>query len=739
MEDDAKEEPTQCKGPKFLGKAGWVKKAPGRLLASYKDRYIHVEKTEVVVYENEDLQNCLDRLDLENYDKCHELKSPFKKKHRLILIRSAKSGNKVHDVKFQAQTAEEKEAWIKALSDGINRAKNKVFDQVKIDESSNLEHVTRTRPKGNRNRRPPTRIHMKEVADMSSDGILRLDLDLEDALMPNGTHHTSVDGTETPKEAKVPTPPSNTSEAKEKQSGPSAEEEAQTEPEVCPQKKVIKPPMPPIKEAKPCLTPEDEPDTEGLVKKVLKPPMPPSKEAKPCVSSVEEATEDVKAEKISERSPDAKKKAGPPPTPPNKPSSSSSMSNIAEAPQSRPNSHPPTPPSKEKKPSHHPVEPDQEVQDTTDENTGKEDNKKEVQGTAVKTDEAEQLISKGALPSVRDDQSESPSAAGQVSEEESEETISRDINKSSDNEPLAQTEPLRKSPSPPLTRKKEPEKHTQLDTKHIDHKETITDQCPKEGEDPTALLQTASDTSGSSSQAEESLPKSGVPSVVVTSNDPVTDSLSLSPLLSNLHGEKRKKAEEKSVDSGQHSDDESEGSGSEDTLAASTAALRGSHVGLDVLDTSEDDIQIPVDLRQTEAATKSQVRSKVFPCQRPEPTPPLKPSTKARSASSGDLLSDSSACTQQVRQQTRPVAGNNGAPGDDVMKLEAEVALETEKTSRLLSRVSQSQRGSDEESLPEELLTQAMEKLKKADIVLREVQKLKLAKPANNSSNRKSW
>lgn len=33
-------------------------------------------------------------------------------------------------MKFQAQTAEEKEAWIKALRGGINRAKNKVFDEV---------------------------------------------------------------------------------------------------------------------------------------------------------------------------------------------------------------------------------------------------------------------------------------------------------------------------------------------------------------------------------------------------------------------------------------------------------------------------------------------------------------------------------------------------------------------------------------------------------------------------------
>lgn len=37
----------------------------------------------------------------------------------------------VHDVKLQAQSVEEKEAWIKALSDGISRAKNKAFDEVK--------------------------------------------------------------------------------------------------------------------------------------------------------------------------------------------------------------------------------------------------------------------------------------------------------------------------------------------------------------------------------------------------------------------------------------------------------------------------------------------------------------------------------------------------------------------------------------------------------------------------------
>ncbi|XP_068566854.1 pleckstrin homology domain-containing family O member 2 [Cebidichthys violaceus] len=738
MEDGAKEDPAQSKEPKFLGKAGWVKKAPGRLLASYKDRYVHVEKTHIVVYENEDLKNCLERVDLENYDKCHELRSPFKKKHRLILIRSPKPGNKVHDVKFQAQTAEEKEAWIKALTDGINRAKNKVFDEVTVDESINLEHVTRTRPKGNRNRRPPTRIHMKEVADVSSDGILRLDLNLEDAVMPNGTHRASVDGTETPKEAiKAPTPPSNASESAEKQTAASAEEEAQTEPEVSPQKKVIKPPMPPTKEAKPCSTPEDEPDKDDGPEKVLKPPMPPSKEAKPCASPVDDAAaeEEVKAEKMSEKSPDAKKKTGPPPTPPNKPSSSGSLSNLAETSQSRPNSHPPTLPSKEKKPSNSAVEPDQEVRGTTDENLVKEEGgQEEAAGTAAEADEADQSISKEAPPSVEDDEPESPGAEGQVSEEESEETIGSDVSKASDNESQVPTETLVKSTSPLLILKKKPEKPVEPDTQNAGDNATVTQ--INEGQEPTALLPTASDTSASSPQAEEALPRSDVPSVVVSLNDPVSDGLSLSPLLCHLPGEKKKKTEEKSVDSGQHSDDESEGSGIEDTLVASTAALRGSHAGLDVFDASEDDVQIPVSSRPMKAPPKPQVRPKVFPCRRSGPTPPLKPSTKAKSASIGDLLSNSPVCVQ-TRQRTRAVAGGDGAPGADVMQLKTEVALEMEKTRELLSRVSQSEEEGDGEGKTEDLLAKAMEKLKKADHVLREVNKLKIAH--NNLSNRKSW
>lgn len=33
-------------------------------------------------------------------------------------------------MKFQAKNAEERDVWIQALNDGINRGKNKVFDEV---------------------------------------------------------------------------------------------------------------------------------------------------------------------------------------------------------------------------------------------------------------------------------------------------------------------------------------------------------------------------------------------------------------------------------------------------------------------------------------------------------------------------------------------------------------------------------------------------------------------------------
>ncbi|NWX02396.1 PKHO2 protein, partial [Caloenas nicobarica] len=246
---DTKEEVSEKpKSAPTAEKYGWIKKSSGGLLGLWKDRYIQLRKTQLVVFEDEDEQKCIETVELESYDKCQELRALLKKKNRFILIHSP--GKKVHDIKFQAPTLEEKESWIKALNEGINRGKNKIFDEVKVDESLSLDHVTRDRVKMTQGRRPPTRSHLKEAAKSTSDGILRLDLDIVD----NG-------------------PPNFDSTTSESDNAP-------------PQKEIPKPPMPPTK---PTGTKENQ-DAENNVpdqehKKPLSPPLPPDKKLKEGIAS----------------------------------------------------------------------------------------------------------------------------------------------------------------------------------------------------------------------------------------------------------------------------------------------------------------------------------------------------------------------------------------------------------------------------------------------------------------------
>ncbi|XP_075994311.1 uncharacterized protein plekho2 [Genypterus blacodes] len=666
MDEGVKEEPTHTIAPKFLGKAGWVKKATSRLLASYKERYVHVEKTEVLVYENEELLVCMETLDLEKYERCRELKSAFTKKNRLILI-AAKTGSKVHDVKFQAQSGEEKDAWIKALSDGINRAKNKIFDEVKVEDDSGLEHPTRTRPKGNRNRRPPTRIHMKEVAGVSSDGILRLDLDLEDSMMPFG----SCDGAA----PSVPAPLSSLTE----------DAEPEEEPQAQPEPKKIKPPMPPTKEKKPT-TPEDGDETgDAPEKKVLTPPLPPSKQSKPCTSPAEEAEE---SEESSHQSPDPKK-AGPPPMPPSKPVSSPE------------DSQPPAPPPKDKKPS-------KAVEWSKEVSKEEEDEKKEeTTGTPVTSEVKEPSA---LMCDVRDDPAEGSSSEedGRLNKTSGSET------QTSDQLPVGSSG--RKNPSTPVPPRKKPAKVPQPKAQpgaQADScsSETSLTSVPAESEIHVLEVMVSEDVADSPSLSL-SPGISLSPSLSLSPGLSLSPSPNLSPLLG--HAGVDKKAEEKSVDSGQHSDADSDGSEGEDLLAASTAALRGSHAGLDVLSVSEDEMQTSNSLKVTQPRQSSEAAS-------------LKPAVKAKSASVADLLSASSGAAQKT------------APRDNVTKLVTEVALEMEKTSELLSRVSKLQGRSSSESVPEELLDKAMEKMTEVDHFLRKLKKCKDSTAVKSSSSRNSW
>ncbi|XP_062498552.1 pleckstrin homology domain-containing family O member 2 [Pezoporus occidentalis] len=254
MEQDTKEEVSEKPKPAPTAeKYGWIKKSSGGLLGLWKDRYIQLRKTQLVVYEDEDEQKCIETVELESYDKCQEVRALLKRKNRFILIRSP--GKKVHDIKFQAPTLEEKESWIKALNEGINRGKNKVFDEVKVDESLSLDHVTRDRVKMTQGRRPPTRSHLKEAAKSTSDGILRLDLDIVDNGPPNFASTVTEDDNEppqkeTPKPPMPPTKPTGTKENQDAENNVPDQEH----------KKPLTPPLPPDKKLKESIISKDNID-----------------------------------------------------------------------------------------------------------------------------------------------------------------------------------------------------------------------------------------------------------------------------------------------------------------------------------------------------------------------------------------------------------------------------------------------------------------------------------------------
>ncbi|ERE75723.1 pleckstrin homology domain-containing family O member 2 [Cricetulus griseus] len=204
-EKSMKEGSDKPRGARTADKAGWIKKSSGGLLSLWKDRYLLLCQAQLLVYENEDEQKCVETVELGSYEKCQDLRAVLKRKHRFILLRSP--GNKVSDIKFQAPSGEEKESWIKALNEGINRGKNKAFDEVKVDKTCALEHVTRNRVRGGQRRRPPTRIHLKEVASAASDGLLRLDLDVPDSGPPVFAPVNDVSETQPQEPPRVLMPP----------------------------------------------------------------------------------------------------------------------------------------------------------------------------------------------------------------------------------------------------------------------------------------------------------------------------------------------------------------------------------------------------------------------------------------------------------------------------------------------------------------------------------------------------
>ncbi|XP_067831927.1 pleckstrin homology domain-containing family O member 1-like [Heptranchias perlo] len=166
-------------------KCGWIRKYCGRGIFReiWKNRYVILKTDQLYISEKEvkDEKKVPDKFDLMDYEKCEELrksKSRSKKNHsKFTLVRNRQPGNTAPNLIFLAVSPEEKESWINVLSSALSRAKNRVLDEVTVDEESFLAHPTRDRAKIQHSRRPPTRGHLMAVASTStSDGMLTLDL-----------------------------------------------------------------------------------------------------------------------------------------------------------------------------------------------------------------------------------------------------------------------------------------------------------------------------------------------------------------------------------------------------------------------------------------------------------------------------------------------------------------------------------------------------------------------------------
>ncbi|XP_073728437.1 pleckstrin homology domain-containing family O member 1b [Misgurnus anguillicaudatus] len=177
-------------------KTGWIRKFCGRGIFReiWKNRYVVLKGDQLYISEKEvkDEKKIQEVVDLTDYEKSEELrkaKSRSKKNHsKFTLLRCRQPGNTVPNLVFLAVSPEEKESWISALNGAITRSKNRILDEVTVEEESLLAHPTRDRAKIPHTRRLPTRGHLMAVASTTnSDGMLTLDLiQEEDVSTPDG-------------------------------------------------------------------------------------------------------------------------------------------------------------------------------------------------------------------------------------------------------------------------------------------------------------------------------------------------------------------------------------------------------------------------------------------------------------------------------------------------------------------------------------------------------------------------
>ncbi|KAM3858568.1 pleckstrin homology domain-containing family O member 1-A [Diretmus argenteus] len=169
-------------------KVGWIRKFCGRGIFRelWRNRYVVLRGDHLYISEKEvkDERKAQEAFDLADYERSEELrkaKSRSKKNHsRFMLQRRRQPGNMAPNLVFLAVSPEEKESWVNSLNAAIIKAKNRILDEVTIEEDSVLVHPTRDRAKIPHGRRLPTRGHLMAVASTSPHGMLTLDLVAEE-------------------------------------------------------------------------------------------------------------------------------------------------------------------------------------------------------------------------------------------------------------------------------------------------------------------------------------------------------------------------------------------------------------------------------------------------------------------------------------------------------------------------------------------------------------------------------
>lgn len=504
---------------------------------------------------------------------------------------------------------------------------------------------------------------------------------------------------------KPPMPPSKESKPSERQDSESKHEE------LAPQKKILMPPMPPSKEQKPSENTEEKKGSEEET--VVKPLMPPSKENKPIISASGDASEDIASENGESEAATT-------------PGKSSPVQGETDRPETV---HPPSPPSKDMKPKQALSLSDKEFLSEVDEGFISKENE-EDEAESGKTGDKSFTLS-NTVPKPQGVMWDSPSSAveknsvdqtANISVQSVVNTITHEPAKPASElklTPHSTPEAVKKSAAPPAPPKKKPLKPPVKMENQVVQDDPVV----------STIASFPGTVSSSVEKGSETMPSDETnPATEEPKEEIIILSLSNSGASEDLDDVSGVEVEVKSIDSGQLSAEDSESS---EQVTPSTDKLQSS---LEVLDdvTSEEEPETPdSSVQKTEDPLSAILTVKL------ETTVDDSSPVTGESTCTPQISSPASSLDSSLKKWS----ASTGNLHEEMKDLQIKVSVELEETEELLGKVAprgSPEAGQDSEGIPdpEILLATAMEKLMKADQFLKEA---KSFKEKENKSKRTSW